>query len=750
MNAPSTRIARDWSSRTLLVDDLLDQGFRSPDAGERERVRSAIAAMVEDVLATPLYSGRTLDTMLAGRIAAIDELVRGQLDEILHHQQFTALEATWRGLHLLTRRTGKLNGVRIKVLDARKKELAEDLDNAAESTLGRLLDRALETLGEDPFTAVLATYSFGPEPADMQVLARLARIGAGAHVPIAAAAAPSLLGGSSFAELPRGRALARLMAGLERASWRRVRGHNSSRHLVLTVPSVLMRAAPWYEDRDAVNEDFQHVETVTTVHALPWGSGAWVLGAELAKAFQTSWCGELHADPGGGVASRMAVAVTAELEVHGPTDVTMTDDQYAQLRDLGFAPLCGDAENRRVVLFEVPSCHAPAAAEDGEDGEDGQDTLAASRLECVLAECRVAHYVKCILREKRGAFASAAECEDYLNRWAANYTVPGHAQGRSAEHDRYPFVTARFSVHASGGGACEVQCEVLPNLRNCAPESPLVFSVSAVLRSPLRNELPPARQTPPPDTLPAAAPTPADPIEYVRRGLEQLGELKTRNLLDDTEFAALKRRLFAAAGVELPAAAAEHERRLPYGQMHAQVVEAVAKEYAASGDEKARALRAIAGMLERRALAPADSAPLSEVAEVALTPPAEGARESMTEKLTTLTRIAQELSQSAGSSPAARAISETARESAERACGEFDRRQAETEAKLSPPSFWRSLVFPDVEGAFNGGAAAAGVFPALQAAAFPLALPLAAALGVVIGAGVRSGAAYGEHRAGTS
>ena len=46
------------------------------------------------------------------RIAAIDEIINRQFDEILHHPEFKSLEATWRGLFHLVNQKGRVCGSR--------------------------------------------------------------------------------------------------------------------------------------------------------------------------------------------------------------------------------------------------------------------------------------------------------------------------------------------------------------------------------------------------------------------------------------------------------------------------------------------------------------------------------------------------------------------------------------------------------------------------------------------------------------
>ncbi|WP_232439017.1 type VI secretion system contractile sheath domain-containing protein, partial [Burkholderia ubonensis] len=59
-------------------------------------------------------------------LADLDEQLGRQLDAILHHPAFQALESTWRGLQFLVDRTDFRQNVKIEVLDVSKEALHQD------------------------------------------------------------------------------------------------------------------------------------------------------------------------------------------------------------------------------------------------------------------------------------------------------------------------------------------------------------------------------------------------------------------------------------------------------------------------------------------------------------------------------------------------------------------------------------------------------------------------------------------------
>src|SRR5687768_1780771 len=69
---------------------------------------------------------------ISRKISEIDGLIGRQLDEILHHPEFKALEAAWRALFYLIGETDPDLKVKIMVLNAGKKDLLKDFERAPE------------------------------------------------------------------------------------------------------------------------------------------------------------------------------------------------------------------------------------------------------------------------------------------------------------------------------------------------------------------------------------------------------------------------------------------------------------------------------------------------------------------------------------------------------------------------------------------------------------------------------------------
>jgi type VI secretion system protein ImpC len=140
-------------------------------------------------------------------VAELDRTVSEQLNGILHAHEFQALESTWRGLWMLVRAADTDTGVKVRVLDIGKRELARTLrkfrGNAWDHSpiFHRIYEEEFGQLGGEPYGLLVGDYAFDHRPDDVALLGDVAKIAAAAHAPFLAAAAPSLFQMESWAPI---------------------------------------------------------------------------------------------------------------------------------------------------------------------------------------------------------------------------------------------------------------------------------------------------------------------------------------------------------------------------------------------------------------------------------------------------------------------------------------------------------------------------------------------------------------------
>ena len=106
---------------------LLNKEFKPKSDRAKEAVEEAVKTLAQQALeGTVTVSDDAIKTIQA-IIAAIDQKLTEQVNQILHHQDFQQLEGAWRGLHYLVNNTETDEMLKIRVFNISKKDLGKTL-----------------------------------------------------------------------------------------------------------------------------------------------------------------------------------------------------------------------------------------------------------------------------------------------------------------------------------------------------------------------------------------------------------------------------------------------------------------------------------------------------------------------------------------------------------------------------------------------------------------------------------------------
>jgi len=439
-----------------VLDQIVDEGRWGREGSAREHGRSLVREFVKQVLEGQMTVSPDIEAMINQRVAQIDHLLSLQLNEILHHPKFQKLEATWRGIRYLLENSETGVNLKIKVLNATKKELLRDLQRVPEFDQSQVFKKIYEeefgVFGGEPFGAMIGDYEFGKGPEDIELLERFSQVAAAAHAPFLSAAQADMLNLETFTQLDAPRDLAKVFDTTEYARWKGFRLSEDSRYVVLTMPHVLMRV-PYGKDSKPIDE-FNYEEAVSgTDHSkYLWGNAAYALGARVTTAFaRFGWCAAIRGVEGGGLVDSLPTHVfrTGEGDVAAkcPTETIITDRREKELADLGFAPLVHCKGTDYAAFFSVQSCQKPKSYDTEEANANAR---LSAQLPYMMAITRFAHYLKAMMRDKIGSFASRKDVEVFLNRWIMNYVTPDDTAS-AATKAQYPLREARVEVHETPG-----------------------------------------------------------------------------------------------------------------------------------------------------------------------------------------------------------------------------------------------------------------------------------------------------------
>src|SRR3954452_20002461 len=404
-------------------------------------------------------------------IAEIDKKISAQLNEIMHTEEFQKLEASWRGLFYLVDKTETSTSLKIRVLNASKKDLLKDLEKASEFDQSGLFKKVYEAeygiFGGEPYCVMIGDYEFSNHPEDMALLERVGQVAAAAHAPFISAADSELFGLETFTEIDAKRDLAKIFDSVEYAKWKSFRESEDSRYVGLCLPHTLMRLP--YGDKTRRTEGFRYEEDVDgrDHKKYLWGNAAYAMAARITDSFaKCGWLASIRGVQGGGLVEGLPthtfITDEGDIALKCPTEVAITDRREKEFSDLGFIPLVHCKGRDFAAFFAAQSCQKPKLYNKDEANANAR---LSTQLEYILCVSRFSHYLKAMARDRIGSFTSRKQCEDWLNDWINPYVHPSPENPGQASLAAKPLSEARIDVREVKGrpGAYEAVAYLKPH-----------------------------------------------------------------------------------------------------------------------------------------------------------------------------------------------------------------------------------------------------------------------------------------------
>jgi len=439
------------TTEVSLLDEIVEKGRFGAEPAAQQRGRDLIKEFLSEVMKGEVPASRDAEQMITARIAQVDHLISQQLNEVLHHPSFQKLEASWRGLKYVLDNSEMTPMLKVRVLNASKKEVLRDLQKAPEFDQSALFRKVYEeeygVFGGEPFGALVGDFEFTKHPEDIELLQKISNVAAAAHAPFLTAAGPELLSLDNFANLGAPRDIGRIFDNTEYAKWKGFRESEDSRYVGLCLPHILMRLPYGKESRTVDGFDYEENVDGTDHSKYLWGNAAYALAARLTNAFSLyGWCAAIRGVEGGGLVEGLPThnfrTDEGDVALKCPTEIAITDRREKELADNGFVPLVHCKGTDYAAFFSVQSAQKPKLY--NKDEANANARLSA-QLPYILAVSRFAHYLKSMMRDKIGKFMSRVECERFLNDWIRTYSVGDDNASASVKAAR-PLRDARVEV----------------------------------------------------------------------------------------------------------------------------------------------------------------------------------------------------------------------------------------------------------------------------------------------------------------
>jgi len=446
------------STAVLEEPNLLEQCIAATKQTERSRAEELLKTLTDEAMKGTVTWDKSLNNTVEQAIKKLDAALSKQLAAVLHHPDLQTLEGSYRGLRHLVFGSETSSKLKIKVMSAKKAEVAKDLAKAIEFDQSTLFKKLYEaeygSPGGDPYGALIGDYEFANHPDDLEMLGSLANVAAAAFCPFISAASPKLMGFDSWTDLSRPRDLEKIFDSVEYVQWSSFRDAEDSRFVVLTLPRVLSRLPYGAATKPIEEFDFEEVELDEKGRSKPvannnytWMNAAYVLGTKMTEAFaQYGWCTAIRGAEGGGkvegLPAHIFISDDGDPDLKCPTEIGITDRREAELDKLGFLTLCHYKNTDYAVFFGSQTGQKPKKYD---RPEATANAVISARITYIMAASRFAHYIKVIARDKIGSFAEAADVEAQLSRWILNY-VNGNPDAGQALKARYPLSEAKVTV----------------------------------------------------------------------------------------------------------------------------------------------------------------------------------------------------------------------------------------------------------------------------------------------------------------
>ena len=434
-------------------ESLLNKEFKPKSTEAKSAVQMAVQTLAQQALsATTLISDDAIKTIQA-LIAELDKKLSEQINLILHHEDFKALEGTWRGLHHLVNNTETDEKLKIKVFNISKKEVAKTIKKFKGTAFDqsplfkKLYEEEFGMPGGEPYGCILGDYQFDHSAPDVEILSGMAQIAAAAHAPFITAAAPTVMNMESWQELSEPRDLTKIFQTPEYAAWKSLRESDDARYLGLTMPRFLSRI-PYGSKTNPVEEfDFEE-ETEGADHSkYVWSNSAYAMGTNITRAFKLyGWCSRIRGAESGGMVEGLPVhsfpTDDGGVDMKCPTEIGITDRREGELAKNGFMPLSHWKNTDYAVFVGAQSLQKPTTYDDADATANAN---LAARLPYLFATCRFAHYLKCMVRDKIGSFKERGDMEEWLNKWIRKYVTETPSASEELKA-KYPLAEAHVEV----------------------------------------------------------------------------------------------------------------------------------------------------------------------------------------------------------------------------------------------------------------------------------------------------------------
>ncbi|APC96421.1 type VI secretion system contractile sheath large subunit [Francisella frigiditurris] len=406
-------------------------------------------------------------------LAFIDELVAIQIESITDNELFRKLKANWKQIFELNSEMHK--NTNITLFDVSKKalkeELAEDRYTLTKSSLyNKIYTEEYGTYGGEPYGLLCGLYDMENTADDISFLVSMGNIAKLAHSPFIASIDNNFFGinKEQFSEI---RNFEDFMQHPKFNDWNSFREMEIASYIGLTFGKYILDLP-----KDPTNNPCQHplIKNFKSSHDyldsenFLWGYSSILFAKNVMRSFEKSgWFQHIRGPENGGLVTGLnypKVIGDNFVETRNSVDVLIPDYLELSLSKVGFMSLVMNKSLDKACFFNVQS--AKKVIDDFEDDFDSANSALVANLSYVMCVSKIAHYIKCVIREKIGSVVSKDIISDIITSWINNYVTIIESPN-IMEMARFPFKYVNVDINPVPGkpGWYSSSIEILPHIQ---------------------------------------------------------------------------------------------------------------------------------------------------------------------------------------------------------------------------------------------------------------------------------------------
>ncbi|ELN2579151.1 type VI secretion system contractile sheath large subunit, partial [Enterobacter kobei] len=229
----------------LSALDIWQDAQAMSEATADERLTAGMQVFLECLTKAGSKVEKLDRNLIDHHIAELDYQISRQLDAVMHHPDFQAVESLWRGVQSLVDKTDFRQNVKVELLDMSKDDLRQDFEDAPEIIQSGLYQHTYvseyDSPGGEPVAALISAYEFDASAQDVALLRNISKVAAAAHMPFIGSVGPTFFLKDSMEEVAAIKDIGNYFDRAEYIKWKSFRETDDARYIGLVMPRVLGR-----------------------------------------------------------------------------------------------------------------------------------------------------------------------------------------------------------------------------------------------------------------------------------------------------------------------------------------------------------------------------------------------------------------------------------------------------------------------------------------------------------------------------